>query len=411
MSGPVFVALVNPKSGGNVGASLLSRFKEILDEERVYNLSEDGGPKRALVEHCQTENLRIIACGGDGTVGWILSVMDSMKSSFPRGRRPAIGIIPLGTGNDLSRSLNWGGKYRDKPLRKVLIDIAKADVVSMDRWALNVSENLNATTSSSIPILSSSPSSRRSPGANSYQEDVDGLDGDSKAADSKLPMNVLNNYFSVGIDAHIALQFHRARNNNPEHFKSRTRNLLYYGLEGGKDLFKQQWRNLMDYVTIECDGVDFTHRLKAYGTHSVLFLNIKSYAGGTRPWNNKSKGFGVQDMNDGLLEVVAIDNLDLAILHAGGSGASVCQCRTAVITTTKDVPMQVDGEPVMMKPCRIEISLGNHSSAPSANMLVRNKNATYAVRDDEIETWAAKTIQHSFKQYKKKALSQEVTET
>ena len=60
MSGPVFVALVNPKSGGNVGASLLSRFKEILDEERLYNLSEDGGPKRALVEHCQTENLRII---------------------------------------------------------------------------------------------------------------------------------------------------------------------------------------------------------------------------------------------------------------------------------------------------------------------------------------------------------------
>ena len=56
-----------------------------------------------------------------------------MKSSFPRGRRPAIGIIPLGTGNDLSRSLNWGGKYRDKPLRKVLIDIAKSDVVSMDR--------------------------------------------------------------------------------------------------------------------------------------------------------------------------------------------------------------------------------------------------------------------------------------
>ena len=57
---------------------------------------------------------------------------------------------------------------------------------SICRWALNVSENLNAIPSSSIPILSSSPSSRRSPSANSYQEDVDGLDGDSKAADSKL---------------------------------------------------------------------------------------------------------------------------------------------------------------------------------------------------------------------------------
>jgi hypothetical protein len=64
--------------------------------------------------------------------------MDTM--SFPRGR-PAIGIIPLGTGNDLSRSLNWGGKYRDKPLRKVLLDIAKADIVQMDRWTLSVSSD------------------------------------------------------------------------------------------------------------------------------------------------------------------------------------------------------------------------------------------------------------------------------
>ena len=63
-------------------------------------------------------------------MGWILSVMDEM--SFSHGR-PAIGIIPLGTGNDLSRSLNWGGKFRDKPLRKVIMDIAKADVVDMDR--------------------------------------------------------------------------------------------------------------------------------------------------------------------------------------------------------------------------------------------------------------------------------------
>ena len=58
-AGPVFIALVNPKSGGNMGNQLLQRFKEILDDERVYNLSE-GGPEKALTEHRGTENLRII---------------------------------------------------------------------------------------------------------------------------------------------------------------------------------------------------------------------------------------------------------------------------------------------------------------------------------------------------------------
>ncbi len=73
--------------------------------------------------------------------------------------------------------------------------------------------------------------------------------------------------------------------------------------------------------------------------------------------------------------MVAIDNLDLAILHAGGSGASVCQCREAVIRTKKAVPMQVDGEPCLMRPCTIRISM-DQGCAKVAKMLARNKNAT-----------------------------------
>ena len=78
--------------------------------------------------------ISVTACGGDGTVGWILSVMDKMEfgtDSRGRDRRPAIAIIPLGTGNDLSRSLEWGGKYREKPLRKVVMDIAKVNLLSI----------------------------------------------------------------------------------------------------------------------------------------------------------------------------------------------------------------------------------------------------------------------------------------
>ena len=62
MTKTTFIALVNPRSGGNMGAKLLNRFKEILGESRVYNLNDEQnpGPKKALENHKHEEDLRII---------------------------------------------------------------------------------------------------------------------------------------------------------------------------------------------------------------------------------------------------------------------------------------------------------------------------------------------------------------
>lgn len=48
---------------------------------------------------------RILVAGGDGTVGWILNEI-VRKNIKPL---PEVSIMPIGTGNDLSRVLNWGG--------------------------------------------------------------------------------------------------------------------------------------------------------------------------------------------------------------------------------------------------------------------------------------------------------------
>ncbi|CAG5120054.1 unnamed protein product, partial [Candidula unifasciata] len=329
------VVFINPKSGGNQGAKLFHKFCWLLNPRQVFDLSQ-GGPKYGLDLYKKVPNLRILAAGGDGTVGWILSTIDQL-GLFPP---PPVGILPIGTGNDLARTLNWGGGYTDEPISKILCNIEDGQIVQLDRWNIEVTSN----------------------------ESADGDVTEDLITDT-LPLKVFNNYFSLGADAHVALEFHESREANPEKFSSRFRNKMFYAGAGGRDLLKRSWKGFAEHIKLECDGIDLTQKIQDMKLHCLLILNIPRYASGTLPWGNPNAvGFEPQTHDDGNLEVIGFTYSSLATLHVGGHGERLMQCRQVRLTTYKSMPMQVDGEPCRLRPSHVNITFRNQ-----ANMIVKPK--------------------------------------
>ena len=313
---------------------MIQKFQWWLNPRQVFDLSQ-GGPQPALELYKRVPGIRLLACGGDGTVGWLLSVLDKLDMDHC----PPVGVLPLGTGNDLSRSIGWGAGYTDEPISKIILALQSADVIDLDRWRLKLTLNTG------------------------YTPTEKGVD--------KLPLDVVNNYFSLGVDAQIVLQFHEAREANPQKFNSRIRNKMFYTQAGGKDLILRKWRSLTDHITVHCDGKDITPKLKELKVHSVVFCNSPSYGSGSRPWNRQ---YGEQKLDDGFIEVIGLTTYQLPLIQAGGHGHCITQCRTAKIVTRKTIPMQVDGEAVRVNPAIIELSLLNQ-----AKMLAKRKTGSKVI--------------------------------
>ncbi|XP_073460385.1 diacylglycerol kinase zeta isoform X3 [Aquarana catesbeiana] len=333
------LVFVNPKSGGNQGVKILQSFMWYLNPRQVFDLSH-GGPREALEMYRKVPSLRILACGGDGTVGWILSVLDQLHL-FPS---PPVAILPLGTGNDLARTLNWGGGYTDEPLSKILSHIEEGTVVQLDRWNLEVERNLDAC-------------------------DEDWGEG----ATAKLPLDVFNNYFSLGFDARVTLEFHESREANPEKFNSRFRNKMFYAGTAFSDFLTGSSRDLAKHIRVVCDGQDLTAKIQELKLQCLVFLNIPRYCAGTIPWGNPGEhhDFEPQRHDDGCIEVIGFTMASLAALQVGGHGERLHQCREVLLQTFKSIPMQVDGEPCKLGPSVVKISLRNQ-----ANLIQKTKRRT-----------------------------------
>jgi len=101
---------------------------------------------------------------------------------------------------------------------------------------------------------------------------------------------------------------------------------------------------------------------RSMNCHSIVFLNIPCYASGKKPWKNGEEGYEPQSFSDGKLEVVGFQTADFMFLQMGGHGDHITQASKIRIVTDIPLPMQVDGEPVLLTQSEIIIEKKNQAS-------------------------------------------------
>ncbi|XP_045701585.1 diacylglycerol kinase delta isoform X2 [Phyllostomus hastatus] len=181
---------------------------------------------------------------------------------------------------------------------------------------------------------------------------------------------VMNNYFGIGLDAKISLDFNNKRDEHPEKCRSRTKNMMWYGVLGTRELLHRTYKNLEQKVLLECDG----RPIPLPSLQGIAVLNIPSYAGGTNFWGGTKEDdtFSAPSFDDKILEVVAVfGSMQMAVSRVINlQHHRIAQCRTVKISILGDegVPVQVDGEAWVQPPGYIRIAHKNR-----AQMLTRDR--------------------------------------
>lgn len=313
------LVFINKRSGAQRGDSLKHKLHFLLNPVQVFELSPSQGPETGLILFRKVPHFRILVCGGDGTVGWVLDAIDKQNYESP----PHVAILPAGTGNDLSRVLSWGGGLgaveKQGGLCTVLHDIEHAAVTILDRWKVTVED---------------------------------------KKSKNVLLVKYMNNHLGIGCDAKVALDIHNLREENPEKFYSQFLNKVLYAKEGAKSIIDKTFVDLPWQVRLEVDGTEIDI---PEGSEGVLVANIPSYMGGVDLWQNEGEdpeNFDPQSIHDKMLEVVSISGTwHLGTLQVGLSRAwRIAQGQSIKMQMFAPFPVQVDGEPWVQQPCTLKIS-------------------------------------------------------
>lgn len=203
------LVIANRKSGNNDAGYILSKFLPILNPLQVIDLGDKSTSLNLSLQMCQmlpkNIQVRILVAGGDGTVGWILNTIHQLNLN----PAPLVAIFPLGTGNDLARVLGWSCLFDNTWKNDEIINyIYNGKPVNLDRWSIEIQ-----------PI-------------DYYHRSYYRLIESLKIPKSIMPLGHRNlfmyNYFSIGVDALVALNFHQARKSKIYEFLFRLVSFPYF---------------------------------------------------------------------------------------------------------------------------------------------------------------------------------------
>ncbi|GAB4838197.1 Diacylglycerol kinase 7 [Ancistrocladus abbreviatus] len=323
------VVFVNSLSGGRHGPELKERLQHLMGEEQVLDLKDVKphefvryglGCLEQLASNGDScaketrEKLRIVVAGGDGTVGWVLGSLGELNT---QGREPVppVAIIPLGTGNDLSRSFGWGASFPfawKSAVKRSLYRASTGPICRVDSWQVSIT-----MPAGEVVEL---PHSLKPTEECTLDQDL--------VAGGLLPEKVacydgvFYNYFSIGMDAQVAYGFHHLRNEKPHLAQGPIANKIIYsgysctqgwfftpcasdpGLRGLKNILK------IDIKRVNCSEWEPIH--VPSNVRSIVALNLHNYASGRNPWGNLSpeylekRGFVEAHVDDGLLEIFGL---------------------------------------------------------------------------------------------------------
>ncbi|XP_069511043.1 diacylglycerol kinase epsilon isoform X2 [Ambystoma mexicanum] len=260
---------------------------------------------------------------GEGLLGELKSLLNPVQGQ--ERYIPFISVLPLGTGNDLSNTLGWGAGYAgDVPVEQILRNVMEAEPIKLDRWKVQITNKLYY--------------SLRKPKV----------------------LN-MNNYFSVGPDALMALNFHAHREKAPSLFSNRLLNKAVYLFYGTRDCLVQECKDLNKKVELELDG----ERIDLPNLEGIVVLNIGYWGGGCRLWEGMGdEPYPLARHDDGLLEVVGVyGSFHCAQIQVKlANPVRLGQAHTVrLILKSSKMPMQVDGEPWAQGPCTVTITHKTHA--------------------------------------------------